>query len=78
MGLYVLTSTGLQQWQVGVGEPDRFYYECDMTSLAREAVWSCWPGNTNQGSAGLLRVFLVDLAVGEEGLAYELQLWALI
>ena len=69
VGLYVLTSTGLQQWQGGVGEPDRFYYECDMTSLAREAVWSCWPGNTNQGSAGLLRVFLVDLAVGEEGLA---------
>ena len=67
VGLYVLTSTGLQRWQVGVGEPDRFYYECDVTSLAREAAWSCWPGNTEQGSAGWLRVWLVDLAVGQEG-----------
>ena len=67
VGLYVLTSTGLQRWQVGLGEADRFYYEADVTSLAREAVWSSWPAHTEQGSAGWLRLWLVDIAVGEEG-----------
>ena len=72
VGLYVLTSTGLQRWQVGAGEPDRFYYESDVLSLAREAVWTCWPANKTEtdgaGSAGWLRLWLVDLAVtGEDG-----------
>ena len=42
MMLYVLTSTGLQKWQLSTEDTDKFYYECDVTSLAREAVWDTW------------------------------------
>ena len=68
MMLYVLTSTGLQKWQLTLDDADKFYYEADVTSLAREAVWSVWPGNQEDGgSAAWLRIWLVDLSVNEEG-----------
>ena len=71
MMLYVLTSTGLQKWQLTLDDADKFYYEADVTSLAREAVWSVWPGNQEDGgSAAWLRIWLVDLSVNEEGMFY--------
>jgi len=67
--LYVLTSNGLQKWQLGVGEPDKLYYECDMASLAREAMWPAWSpqGGEGGGSAAWLRLWLVDLSVSSGG-----------
>jgi len=68
--LYVLTSNGLQKWELGVGEPDKLYYECDMASLAREAMWPAW-GATQAGEGGgspaWLRLWLVDLSVSSGG-----------
>jgi len=63
--LYVLTSNGLQKWQLGVGEPDKLYYECDIASLARDAMWPAWTpqGGEGGGSSAWLRLWLVDLAV---------------
>ena len=68
VSLYVLTSTGLQKWQLGLDSADKFFYECDVTSLAREAVWSVWPGPRpdTEGASALLRVWLVDLAVSPD------------
>ena len=67
--LYVVTSNGLQKWQLGVGEPDKLYYECDVASLAREAMWPTWSAaqGGEGGSAAWLRVWLVDLAVSSGG-----------
>ena len=31
---FVLTSNGLQKWQLTLGEPDGLYYECDVSRLA--------------------------------------------
>ena len=31
---FVLTSNGLQKWQLTLGEPDRLYYERDFSRLA--------------------------------------------
>ena len=67
--LMVLTSSGLQKWQLSTEDTEKLYYECDVTSLAREALWSVWPGaeyDRDQGGAGLLRVWLVDLVVSED------------
>jgi len=67
--LYVLTSNGLQKWQLGVGEPDKLYYESDVASLAREAMWPAWSaqGGEGGGSSAWLRVWLVDLSVSGGG-----------
>ena len=63
--VFVLTSNGLQKWQLTVGEPDRLYYECDVSSLAREAFWpAVWGGG--DGSPSWLRVWLLDLAILDE------------
>ena len=63
--LYVLTSNGFQKWQVGVGEPDKLYYESDVASLAREAMWPVWSAQGGEvgGSPAWLRVWLLDLSV---------------
>ena len=63
--LFVLTSTGLQKWQLGLDDTDKFFYEADVTNLAREAVWSVWPGNTGEGAEGasaILRLWLMVVA----------------
>ena len=68
--LFVLTSTGLQKWQLGLDDSDKFFYEADVTNLAREAVWSVWPGNNGEGPEGasaILRLWLIDLAIVAEG-----------
>ena len=65
--LFVMTSSGLQKWQLSTDEADKFLYESDVTSLAREALWSVWPGGADQGAAAWLRVWLVDLTLTEEG-----------
>jgi len=65
--LYVLTSNGLQKWQLGVGEPDKLFYECDLASIAREAMWPAWAESCPSGSPAWLRLWLIDLAVASEG-----------
>jgi len=62
---FVLTSNGLQKWQLTLGEPDRLYYECDVSSLARERFWpEVWGGN--DGTPAWLRIWLVDLHILDE------------
>ena len=58
--LTVLTSTGLQKWQLVLDDVDKFFYEADVTSLAREAVWSVWPGRSG-GTAGAWVILLKTL-----------------
>ena len=48
--LYVLTNNGLHKEQLGVGEPDKLYYESD---VAREASLVC-PGKGGRGSPARL------------------------
>jgi len=72
MLLYVLTSSGLQKWQLSVDETEKLWYECDVTSLAREALWESWTGEKSldmeqEGSAALLRVWPIDLSLTEDG-----------
>ena len=67
--LTVLTSTGLQKWQLVLDDVDKFFYEADVTSLAREAVWSVWPGRSGgtAGASAILRLWLIDLAILGDG-----------
>ena len=52
-----------------MGEPDKLYYESDVASLAREAMWPAWSaqGGEGGGSPAWLRVWLVDLSVSGGG-----------
>ena len=62
--LYVLTSAGLQKWQLRDDGEEVLHYESDVGALLREAVWASQP--RVEGTAAWLKLWLMDLSVEED------------
>ena len=62
--LYVLTSAGLQKWQLREDGEEVLHYESDVGALVRDAVWASQP--RAEGTAAWLKLWLMDLSVEED------------
>jgi len=62
--LYVLTSAGLQKWQLRDDGEEVLHYESDVGALVRDAVWASQP--RAEGTAAWLKLWLMDLSVEED------------